>query len=108
MPLVQPRWKADTNRGLAVYDAACEEVAQRCHGRCEARVEGICTGRHEHTHHVRLRAQGGSDDPENLVAACHRCHDWIHKHPKAAGELGLIDFTTAGPLSSAVLKVEKA
>jgi hypothetical protein len=99
---------AKRRKRMAVYARSRQEVADRAQGRCEARVDGICTGRHEHTHHVRLRAQGGSDDPSNLVAACHRCHDWIHKHPKAAGELGLIDFTTAEPLSSAVVRVEKA
>jgi hypothetical protein len=91
----------------AVYARSRKEVADRCGGRCEARVEGVCTGWHEHTHHRRLRSQGGSDDPSNLVACCNRCHDWAHRNPVHAEALGLIEFTTYEPESSAVVRIER-
>lgn len=92
----------------ARYALARQEVAERSGGRCEARVEGVCTGWLEHVHHRRLRSQGGSDDPSNLVACCNRCHAWAHAHPVAAAELGLIEFTSRSePLSTAVTRVEK-
>jgi 5-methylcytosine-specific restriction endonuclease McrA len=90
---------------MAVYARSRQEVADRCGGRCEARIEGVCTGWLEHVHHRRLRSQGGSDDPSNLVGICRKCHDHAHRNPKLAGELGLIDFTVAEPLSLAVTKV---
>ena len=44
-----------------------EKVRERDHGWCQ--VPG-CSHRASHAHHVIPRAQGGSDDPENLVALC--------------------------------------
>ena len=29
-------------------------------------------------------------DPENTIALCRRCHDWIHNHPKESIELKLL------------------
>lgn len=93
---------------MASYAQARDVVAKRAQGRCEARVAGVCTGAHEHTHHRRLRAQGGSDDPSNLVACCNADHRWIHANPRQAAELGLIEFTSAAePQSSALLRVTK-
>ncbi len=54
----------------------------RAHGLCEAQASVACTGRAEHVHHILLRSQGGSDDPANLLAVCHRCHRWIHDYPE--------------------------
>ena len=31
-------------------------------------------------HHVVHRGQGGSDNPQNLVTLCRRCHIFIHEH----------------------------
>ena len=101
------RQSAKKARRNAVYARSRMEVAERAQGRCEARIEGVCSGRHEHTHHRRLRSQMGSDDPSNLIAVCFACHSHIHLYPKEAAELGLIDFTLAEPLSSAVRRVER-
>ena len=90
---------------MAAYARAREQVAERCGGRCEARVDGVCTGWLEHVHHRRLRSQGGTDDLSNLIGCCNSCHRWAHANPREASRLGLIDFTLAEPLSSAVRSV---
>ena len=59
---------------------AKREVRQRAGGRCEA-MTPVCSCRHEHTHHRRLRSQGGGHDAANLLAVCRPCHDYIHAHP---------------------------
>lgn len=45
----------------------------RCH---------ICDGDfpdiHKHTHHIKPRSLGGTDDPSNLVELCPGCHDALH------------------------------
>lgn len=33
----------------------------------------------EHYHHIKLRSEGGSNRPENLVGLCSGCHTRIHK-----------------------------
>ena len=61
-----------------------EFVRRRASGRCE-----YCLLRQEHsylTHHVEhivARQHGGSDDPENLALACHRCN--LKKGPNLTG-----------------------
>jgi len=61
----------------------------RARGRCE-----YCRSHQEHSeliHHVEhivAKQHGGSDDPDNLALACHRCN--IHKGPNLTG----IDPTT--------------
>lgn len=42
-------------------------------------------------HEPLTRARGGSIlDEGNCLAICRSCHDWIHDHPTAASELGLL------------------
>jgi hypothetical protein len=55
-------------------------VAERSGGMCEARTP-VCTGRYEHAHHILTRKRGGGDEPENLLATDHNCHEFIHAHP---------------------------
>jgi len=31
-------------------------------------------------HHIQPRSQGGSDDLDNLVTVCGRCHSRLHEH----------------------------
>lgn len=38
-------------------------------------------------HHLLPRGRGGKDTVENLRPACRRCHDWLHRHPKALDHL---------------------
>ena len=66
-------------------DAATREfVRQRAGSRCE-----YCLLRQEHselTHHIEhiiARQHGGSDEPDNLALACHRCN--LRKGPNLTG-----------------------
>lgn len=75
---------------VAAYRKAREAVQERSEGRCEARAFGGCTGTGEQAHHVLRRSQGGTDTPGNLLWLCAFCHGWVHEHPKAAEEKGLL------------------
>ena len=66
--------------------------------RCEAgpiirqasRTHG-CSGLPCDIHEPLTRARGGSIlDPNNALAVCRPCHDWIHEHPGLALEIGLL------------------
>lgn len=82
----------------AIPRVVVEAVLGRSGGNCEAMVKGArCTMRAEHLHHRQLRSQGGGHTVENLVYVCHRCHDWVHKHPSQAMKLGLIVSGRADP-----------
>lgn len=66
-------------------DAATRDLVRRRAGeRCE-----YCLLRQEnsdlthHVEHIVARQHGGSDDPENLALACHRCN--LHKGPNLTG-----------------------
>lgn len=42
-------------------------------------------------HEPLTRARGGSVlDPANVVATCRACHEWIHRYPLRATEIGLL------------------
>lgn len=101
------RRSARKARTDADYARSRRIVADRAHGRCEGAVPDVCTGRHEHTHHVRLRSQGGSHDPSNLKALCHACHEWAHRNPVEASMRGLYEFSLADPPSTAVRSVSR-
>lgn len=32
-----------------------------------------------HVHHMTPRSKGGTDDPENLLVVCEKCHTWLHE-----------------------------
>lgn len=71
--------------------ACCRAVRERAGGRCEVRVSDQCTGEMHHTHEITPRGAGGSiTDPENCLAACFFCHQWIHDHSNAARTKGLL------------------
>lgn len=35
---------------------------------------------HLETHHIKRRAHGGGDEPDNLMRLCAGCHDYQHAH----------------------------
>ena len=41
-----------------------------------------------HRHHRKLRAQGGTDEPENVMLVTPEQHRWIHDHPAFSYERG--------------------
>jgi hypothetical protein len=45
-----------------------------------------------HRHHRKLRSQGGTDRPCNLIPLCASAHRWAHEHPQRAHQLDLIRF----------------
>ena len=49
-----------------------ERVLRRDHRRCRH----CQTGRALTVHHIVPRAEGGTDEPRNLVTLCAACHDW--------------------------------
>lgn len=53
-----------------------EEVRRRDNGQCR-----ICgTTESVHQHHIRFRSAQGSDEANNLVTLCFRCHEDVHNH----------------------------
>lgn len=59
--------------------AVREELIERSHGACEARIQGVCTGRHEHPHHRKLR-RWKDNRLINHLGVCFSCHRYIHAH----------------------------
>lgn len=62
---------------------------------CEAQIDGVCTGRAVHRHHVRRRGQGGGDDRSNTRDVCDACHAFVHANPAWAYEAGLLARSSA-------------
>lgn len=60
------------------------EVAERSGGLCELG----CGRRAVHTHHRKLRSQGGRHEPANLLHLCLTHHDEAHANPERAYALG--------------------
>ena len=59
-----------------------------------AQQRTICQNNAVDIHEPLMRSRGGSIlDVENTVAVCRACHDWIHAHPEAATQLGLLRRT---------------
>lgn len=94
------RRKAAADR---VYARNRLQALERDQWTCQlaVRMDGHhCTGR-LHVHHIRLRSQGGSHDPDNLVTLCGgpgagNAHDWVHNNPAEAALFGLIDMRKDG------------
>lgn len=71
----------------AIPAATRRAVWERCAETCEAC--GYWLAREQlHIHHRKLKSQGGTDDPTNLIAVHFRCHESIHLSPERSYELG--------------------
>lgn len=74
---------------MSSYEEARVELLARCKGRCEG-----CGRRLDlstmHAHHRLPRSAGRDDSSANLLALCHRCHNWCHANPIAARDCGWI------------------
>ena len=66
-------------------DAAVRDlVRRRAADRCEyCRLQQEHSELRHHVEHIVAKQHGGSDDPENLALACHRCN--LHKGPNLTG-----------------------
>lgn len=53
--------------------------------------------RHVHRHHRRLRSQGGTDDPWNLLDVSPRLHRWIHDNPGLSYARGWLVYSWQDP-----------
>lgn len=71
-------------------DRAAQKAVNYVCQACRRVPEVACDGRTVTSHHIRLRAQGGTNDPSNLLPVCIAHHDWIHDHPALATQRGLI------------------
>lgn len=54
---------------------------------CELQIAD-CYGRAAHRHHRLPRSAGGSDERENTLDVCSRCHEFIHANPTLSYEQG--------------------
>lgn len=73
-------------------------VEARAGGRCEIRVEGVCTGRGVHAHHIKPRSAGRDDSMGNLAWCCGECHAFVHANPTWSYEHGWL--RRRGPVAS--------
>ncbi len=81
----------------AAEHAQWQRVAQQClvrdGFRCRGREFGLeheCGGKLD-PHHLWPLGRGGPRlDLDNLVTLCRVAHDWSHRNPAVAGELGLL------------------
>lgn len=89
-------------------DAMRPLVAARSRGRCEGRVPGVCTGRAEHVHHVKLRGQGGGNELGNLRHLCNACHRWVHANIKKARARGLLPPSAKDELDQMLRELREA
>lgn len=56
---------------------------------CEARLEG-CLGQATECHHANGREGKNFLDVSTWKALCNSCHEFVHRHPNQAREIGLL------------------
>lgn len=65
--------------------------------KCEVQVKG-CHQKAYHVHHKLRRSQGGTNDPDNLMALCSNCHQWVHEHPEQSYTNDWLRHREPGPV----------
>lgn len=69
-------------------------LLERSGGACEAACSESCTPDRRlpgtQAHHVRMRSQGGNNDPLNLMWVCVFCHSHIHHNPAESYDRGFL------------------
>lgn len=76
---ILPKTKLDLEREQ--YLKLRSQILLRDNFRCQEK--GCSYYKHLEVHHIIPRSKGGSDDPENLITLCQRCHDKKHgRHRK--------------------------
>jgi 5-methylcytosine-specific restriction endonuclease McrA len=90
VPKPAPRWLAKAKRKAEEMKElkACHAIVDARDGRqcrvCQARVGGIGMLEAVHHHHLVFRSKGGSNQPDNILSLCVRCHHALHN-----GEIAL-------------------
>lgn len=68
-------WEQARKQALLVAGYRCQIQGQGCHEKAA------------HVHHKRSRRfKEGANDPDNLMALCAVCHEWVHNHPALSYE----------------------
>ena len=89
-PLKRTPMKRSPRKAGPMPTEVYETVMRRAQGRCEAGIEGVCTGAPEDWHH-RQRRMPGNDQVQNGLALCRACHHHITFISPALGkERGLV------------------
>ncbi|HCB34739.1 MAG TPA: HNH endonuclease [Acidimicrobiaceae bacterium] len=57
-----------------ISDEVHEYVLRRAYYRCQIRIEHVCAGEATEVDHIKPVTAGGSDDLDNLQAACGPCN----------------------------------
>jgi hypothetical protein len=77
----------DSDWAAVVYHPATEEgyidpdLKRAIHLRDKRRCQRCRHRGNLSIHHIIPRSEGGSDEPENLITLCFRCHDYIECLP---------------------------
>lgn len=88
-PLRRTRWNLRRRPESEELGTARRVVRSRSGGVCEASTPA-CTRAAVHAHHIRLRSQGGTHEPSNLLDVCAACHRHIHENPEESYRYGLL------------------
>lgn len=76
-------------RKNAEFAKARDVARERAGFTCQARLDG-CTTFATEVHHIAGRVGPQANDPSNLMALCHSCHQKITDHEVPVYELGLM------------------
>jgi len=57
-------------KGTLISEETRMKIFDRCKSRCE-----YCGKKAVDIHHIQSRGQGGSNDINNLIALCRKCHN---------------------------------
>jgi hypothetical protein len=87
--LRRSRWNYRARPASEELVTARRLVRARSGGLCEAETP-VCTREAAHAHHIRLRSQGGTHEPSNLLDVCAACHRYIHDHPEESYRYGFL------------------
>ena len=80
----------------------------RCEsGPCESGMSPDCTGLAVHSHHRKMRSQGGTDEEANILHVCMPCHSVIHSGPEKSYNLGHLVKSWQQPEDVAVVTVNR-
>lgn len=86
----QPAQRPSADRQHTTWTQDTRDVvSSRSQGRCEAAIEGSCTGEATDLHHRQARRTRNHGVP-NALHVCRADHQWIHAHPTISRQLGWI------------------